>query len=158
MVYPLRASIYRVKLFMWLDVPTKYKMSQDPEYWSTVTLPRTLPTVLGVPLPTMMIVRRRRWGPVIGRERRRVRPVIAPPLRAPRPAIQLRSQVKVRTRPKSTTGFSLSKPVPRFKSGYRFSGCRLTSLGDTLTSPLVALLYRSTQPCQTGPPLWVKPT
>jgi len=35
--------------------------------------------VLGVPLPTMLIVRRRRWGPVIGRERRRFRPVIAPP-------------------------------------------------------------------------------
>jgi len=38
------------------------------------------------------------------------------------------TQVKVRTRAKSTTGFSLSKPVPGFKYGYRFSGCRLTSL------------------------------
>jgi len=72
---------------------------------------------------------RRRWGPVIGWERRRVRPVVAPPpLRAlagdPTPI----TQVKVRARAKSTTGFSLSKPVPGFKSGYRFSGCRLTSL------------------------------
>jgi len=38
------------------------------------------------------------------------------------------TQVKVRTRAKSTTGFSLSKPVPGFKTGYRFSGSRLTSL------------------------------
>ena len=38
------------------------------------------------------------------------------------------TQVKVRTRTKSITGFSLSKPVPGFKTGYRFSGSRLTSL------------------------------
>ena len=38
------------------------------------------------------------------------------------------TQVKVRTRAKSITGFSLSKPVPSFKTGYRFSGSRLTSL------------------------------
>jgi len=41
------------------------------------------------------------------------------------------TQVKVRTRAKSITGFSLSKPVPGFKTGYRFSGSRLTSLGRT---------------------------
>ena len=29
-------------------------------------------------------------------------------------------QVKVRTRAKSITGFSLSKPVPGFETGYRF--------------------------------------
>ena len=34
------------------------------------------PAVLGAPLPTMLIVRRRRRGPVIGRELRRVRAVI----------------------------------------------------------------------------------
>jgi len=46
--------------------------------------PRTLPSaVLGATLPAMLIVRRRRWGPVIGRERRRVQPVI-PPLRSRR--------------------------------------------------------------------------
>ena len=33
---------------------------------------------VGVLLLAMSIVRRRQWGPVIGRERRRVRPVIAP--------------------------------------------------------------------------------
>ena len=38
------------------------------------------------------------------------------------------TQVKVRTRAKSITGFSLSKPVPGFKIGYRFTGSRLTSL------------------------------
>ena len=38
------------------------------------------------------------------------------------------TQVKVRTRAKSITGFSLSKPVPGFKTGYRFTGSRLTSL------------------------------
>ena len=38
------------------------------------------------------------------------------------------TQVKVRTRAKSITGFSLSKPVPGFKTGYLFTGSRLTSL------------------------------
>ena len=38
------------------------------------------------------------------------------------------TQVKVRTRAKSITGFSLSKPVPGFKTGYRFTGSRFTSL------------------------------
>jgi len=65
----------------------------------------------------MLIVRRRRWGPVIGRERRRVRPMIAAtPAGDPTPI----TQVKVRTPAKLTTGFSLSKPVPGFKTGYRF--------------------------------------
>jgi len=50
------------------------------------------------------------------------------PLRAPAGNPTLITQVKVRTLAKSTTGFSLSKPVPVFKSGYRFSGCRLPSL------------------------------
>jgi len=50
------------------------------------------------------------------------------PLRAPAGDPTLITRVKVRTRAKSTTGFSLSKLVPGFKSGYRFSGCRLTSL------------------------------
>ena len=50
-----------------------------------VTLLHTPPPAnLGVPLPTMLIVRRRRWGPVIGWERHRVRPVIAPPPLRPR--------------------------------------------------------------------------
>jgi len=38
------------------------------------------------------------------------------------------TQVKVRTPAKSITGFSLSKPVPGFKTGYRFSGSHLTFL------------------------------
>jgi len=39
---------------------------------SPVAIPRTLPpAVLGAPLPAMLIVRRRRWGPIIGREQRR---------------------------------------------------------------------------------------
>jgi len=52
-----------------------------------VVLPRSPSplAVLGAPLPAMLIVCRRRWGPVIGRERRRVRPVIAhPPSRSRR--------------------------------------------------------------------------
>ena len=60
-------------------------------------------------------------GPVIGREWRRVRPMI---VRRSTPI----TQVTVRTRAKSITGFSLSKPVPGFKTGYRFTGSRLTSL------------------------------
>ena len=64
------------------DSPAR-RPGADGRCASPVTLPRTSPpAVLGVPLPTMLIVRRRRWGPVIGRERRWVRPVIAPlPLR-----------------------------------------------------------------------------
>jgi len=54
------------------------------------------------------------------------------PLRAPAGDPTPITQVKVRTQAKSTTGFSLSKPVPRFKSGYRFSGCHLTSLSSPL--------------------------
>ena len=85
----------------------------------------------------MLIVRRRRWGPVIGRERRRVRPVIPLPLRAPAGDPTPITQVKVSTRAKSTTGFSLSKAVPGFKTGYRFSGSRLTSLAFSAFPPLV---------------------
>ena len=52
--------------------------------------PGRAPTVpspgrFGAPLPAMSMVRRRRWGPVIGRERRRVRPV-TPPSRPRRPS------------------------------------------------------------------------
>jgi len=50
------------------------------------------------------------------------------PLRAPAGDPTPITQVKVRTRAKPITGFSLSKPVPGFKTGYRFSGSRLTSL------------------------------
>ena len=49
-------------------------------------------------------------------------------LRTPAGDPTLITQVKVRTRVKSITGFSLSKPVTGFKTGYRFSGSRLTSL------------------------------
>jgi len=44
------------------------------------------------------------------------------------------TQVKVRTRAKSNTGFSLSKPDPGFETGYRFSGSRLTSLVVSIIS------------------------
>jgi len=75
------------------------------------------------------------WGPVIGRERRRVRPMMAPaPFAPPAGDPTPITQVKVRTRAKSITGFSLSKPVPGFKTGYRFSGSRLTSLPATYHS------------------------
>ena len=57
------------------------------------------PAVLGVPLPSMLIVLRRRWGPVISQERRQVRPVIAPPLLPPPTGDPTPiTQVKVRTR------------------------------------------------------------
>ena len=60
---------------------------------SPVALPPYPPlTVLSTQLPAMLIVRRRRWGPVIGQERRRVRPMIAlPPPSRLLPTIQLRS-------------------------------------------------------------------
>ena len=81
-----------------------------------VALPRSLspgtltPTVLSVQLPAMLIVRRRDGVPSSAGD-----PTLI-------------TQVKVRTRVKSITGFSLSKPVTGFKTGYRFSGSRLTSL------------------------------
>jgi len=50
------------------------------------------------------------------------------PLRAPAGDPTAIMQVKVRTRAKSITGFSVSKPVPGFKTGYWFCGSRLTSL------------------------------
>jgi len=100
---------------------------------------------LGAPLPTMLIVRRRRWGPVIGRERRRVRLVIAPrPLCAPAGDPTPITQVKVHTWAKSTTGFSLSKLVPGFKSSYRFSGCRLTSLNVSKSMGASILCFSKT--------------
>jgi len=59
----------------------------------------------------------------------------APPAGDPTPI----TQVKVHTRAKPITGFSLSKPVPSFKTGYRFSGSRLTSL--TTTGSFLVHLY-----------------
>ena len=53
------------------------------------------------------------------------------PLRTPAGDPTPITQVKVRTRAKLITSFSLSKPVPGFKTGYRFSGSRLTSLMTT---------------------------
>jgi len=64
----------------------------DARCASPVTLPRTPPGRFGRATADYVDVRRWRWGPVIGRERCRVRPVIAPPPFAPRPAIQLRSR------------------------------------------------------------------
>ena len=87
------------------------------------------PTVLGAPLPAMLMS--------AGGDGVRHRPEMAPgppgdrpylPLRAPTSDPTPITQVKVRTRAKSITGFSLSEPVPGFKTGYRFSGSRLTSL------------------------------
>ena len=51
------------------------------------------------------------------------------------------TQVKVRTRAKSITGFSLSKPVTGFKTGYRFSGSRLTSLDGSCAKHLTVESY-----------------
>jgi len=61
--------------------------------------PRTLPGRFG--RATMLIVRRRQWGPVIGRERRRVQPVIAHPPSRPAGDPTPITLVKVRTRAKS---------------------------------------------------------
>ena len=57
------------------------------------------PAVFGAPLRAMLIVRRRRWGPVIGRERHQVRLGDRPsPLCAPAGDLTPITQVKVRTR------------------------------------------------------------
>jgi len=83
-----------------------------------------------VPLPTVLIVRRRDGVPSSAGMGTAPGPADDRPstLRAPAGDPTPITQVKVRTRPKSTTSFSLPKPVPCFKTGYRFSGSRLTSL------------------------------
>jgi len=53
------------------------------------------------------------------------------PLRAPASDPTPITQVKVRTRAKSITSLSRSKPVSGFKTGHWFSGSRLTSLHCT---------------------------
>jgi len=63
------------------------------------------------------------------------------PLRAPASDPTPITQVKVRTRAKSITGFSLSKPVPGFKTGYQFSGSCLTSLVTTLLIVSEDMIY-----------------
>ena len=52
------------------------------------------------------------------------------------------TQVKVRIRAKSITGFSLSKPVPGFKTGYRFSSSRLTSLIFVTSSATAQVIFQ----------------
>ena len=72
------------------DSPAR-RPGADGRCTSPVALPRTLPPD-GFQRATAGYVDRPQtgWGPVIGRERRRVRPMIAPPPFAPPPAIQLR--------------------------------------------------------------------
>jgi len=97
---------------------------------SPVMLPRTSPGRFGrvtadyVDRLQAALGSRYRPGTAPGPAGDRPSPLLRAPAGNPTPI----TQVKVRTRAKSTTGFSLSQPVPRFKSGYRFSDCRLTSL------------------------------
>ena len=65
----------------------------------------------------------------------------------PTPITQVK--VRTRTRAKSITGFSLFKPVPGFKTGYRFTGSRLTSLG------WMPFLLPNQQHRSTEPNLWI---
>jgi len=110
------------------DSPTR-RPGADGRCASPVTLPRNPPVLFGratadyVDRPHAALGSRHRPGTAPGPSGDR-----PSPLRAPAGDPTPITQVKVRTRAKSTTGFSLSKPVPSFKSGYRFSGCRLTSL------------------------------
>jgi len=93
----------------------------DGRCTSPVALPRTLPpAVLGAPLPAMLIVRRRRWSSVIGRERRRVRPMTPPS----RPRRRFNSD----NAGKSTYSDKIDYRFLTFQTGYRFSGSCLTSL------------------------------
>ena len=66
------------------------------------------------------------WGPVIGRERRRVRPMIA--LHPSRPHRRSNSDHPG----KSTYSGEIDYRFHTFQTGYRFSGSRLTSLVDTV--------------------------
>jgi len=70
----------------------------------------------------MLIIRRRHWGPVIGWERRRVRPVIAPPPSRPR------RRSNSDHAGKSSYSGEIDYLFLTFQTGYRFSGSRLTSL------------------------------
>jgi len=79
-----------------------HRLEADGHCAFPVMVPRTFPpAVLGAPPPATLIICRRRWGPVIGQQRRRVRPVVSPSLRAPAGDPTLITQVKVRTRVKS---------------------------------------------------------
>jgi len=123
-----RAHPSRVQLGGCGDSPAHCPGS-DGRCASTVTLPRTPPGRFGratadyVDRPQAALGSRHRLGTTPGPAGDRPSP-LRTPTGDPTPI----TRVKVRTRAKSTTGFSLSKPVPGFKSGYRFSGCRLTSL------------------------------
>jgi len=98
---------------------------------SPVTLPRTPPGPFGcatandVDRPQVALGSRLRPGTAPGPAGDRPSPP-SRPAGDPTPI----TQVKVCTQAKSITGLSLSKPVPGFKSGYWFSGCRLTSLDE----------------------------
>ena len=72
--------------FRFFSLPEKKtKYSNCCTAASPVALPPYPPlVVLGAPPPAMSIDCRWRWGPIIGREWRRVRPVIAPPPSLPR--------------------------------------------------------------------------
>ena len=100
-----------------------------------VALPRTVPCRFGhttagyVDRPQAPMELRHRPGTAPGPAGNR-----PSPLRAPTGDPTPITQVKVRTRAKSITGFSLPKPVPGFKTGYRFSGSRLTSLASVCYS------------------------
>ena len=101
------------------DSPAR-RPGADGRCASPVTLPRTPPAVLGVLLPTMLNVCRRRWGPIIGRERRRVRPVTPPS----RPRRRSNSDHVG----KSSYSGEIDYRFLTFQTGYQFSGSRLTSL------------------------------
>ena len=60
------------------DSPASRPGGRWPLHFSGGTPTYPPPAILGTPLPAMLIVRRRRWSSVIGRERRLVRPVTPP--------------------------------------------------------------------------------
>jgi len=111
------------------DSPAR-RPGADGRFVSPVMLPRTSPGRFGratadyVDRPQAALGSHYRPGTAPGPAGDRPSPLLRASAVYPTPI----TQVKVRTRAKSTTGFSLSKPVPGFKSGYRFSDCRLTSL------------------------------
>jgi len=60
------------------DSPASHPGGRWPLHFPGRTPTYPPAAILGTPLPAMLIVRRRRWSSVIGRERRLVRPVTPP--------------------------------------------------------------------------------
>ena len=121
-------------------IPRPVVRGPDSRCTSPVALPPyPPPIVLSAQLPAMLIVRRRDGVPSSAGTAPGPADDRPSTLCAPTGDPTSLNQVKVRTRAKSITGFSLYKPVPGFKTGYWFTGSRLTSLRSCYTHKMTII-------------------